>query len=105
VGSGYYLFIVLVGFKLGSLAFMAAFVAVEANVRWYKMLALLLGTIIILEIFHKFLNVFWPLDFWGFFGRICTLDVLRYVRQPGGAERSREAKKLHDDWAREMTLK
>ena len=64
---GYYLFIVLVGFKLGSLAFMAAFVAVEANVRWYKMLALLLGTIIILEIFHKYLNVFWPLGFLGDF--------------------------------------
>lgn len=46
---------------------MVAFVAVEANVRWYKMLALLLGTIIILEIFHKFLNVFWPLGFLGDF--------------------------------------
>jgi hypothetical protein len=61
VGSGYYLFIVLVGFKLGSLAFMAAFVAVEVNVLWYKMLVLLLG------IFHKFLNVFWPLGFLGDF--------------------------------------
>ncbi len=64
---GYYLFIVLVGFKLGSLAFMAAFVAVEANVRWYKMLALIVSTIIILEVFRKYLNVFWPLGILGDF--------------------------------------
>ncbi len=46
---------------------MAAFVAVEANVRWYKMLALIVSTIIILEVFRKYLNVFWPLGILGDF--------------------------------------
>jgi len=62
---GYYLLIVLLGFKLGSLFFMTAFIRVEAKIRLHNLGALIVGTIIILNLFQDYLNVFWPLGVLG----------------------------------------
>ena len=54
-----YLGIWLLGFKIAVVAFLTAYVAIEARSRWFSILGLLALLVFFLFLFERFLGVYW----------------------------------------------
>lgn len=55
-----YLAIWLLGFKIGVLAFLVAYIGLKARVQWFLVLSLLAGLVALLAFFDVALKVYWP---------------------------------------------
>lgn len=57
---GLYLAIALFGFKVGAMAFLAGYLKIEDGSRPFKIVAICTIVFVILDIFRRFLGVWWP---------------------------------------------
>ncbi len=62
---GYYLGIILLGFKLGSVAYLLGYLKSEDRGRNLKIVLICAGMFLLLDFFRRFLEVWWPVGFLG----------------------------------------
>lgn len=55
-----YIAIGLLGFKIGVVVFLIAYICAEDRAPWFLVLSITAGQIFVLFLFDRFLNVFWP---------------------------------------------
>jgi hypothetical protein len=65
--AGLYLAIILLGFKVGAVVFLAAYLKVEDKAKWLKIALICAGMYLLLDFFRRFLDVWWPAGFLGDF--------------------------------------
>jgi hypothetical protein len=65
--AGLYLAIVLLGFKVGAVVFLATYLKVEDRSKWLKIALVCAGMYLLLDFFRRFLDVWWPVGFLGDF--------------------------------------
>lgn len=57
---GLYFAIALFGFKVGAVAFLVAYLKIEDKSRWLKIVVICAGAFVALDIFRRYLGVWWP---------------------------------------------
>jgi TRAP-type C4-dicarboxylate transport system permease large subunit len=65
--AGLYLAIILLGFKVGGIVFLAAYLKAEDKSTWIKIVLICAGMYLLLDFFRRFLDVWWPVGFLGDF--------------------------------------
>lgn len=63
--AGLYAAIMLFGFKVGAVAFLATYLRVEDKGKWVKIALICAGMYLLLDFFRRFLDVWWPVGFLG----------------------------------------
>ena len=56
----YYLTILILGFKLGTVAYLAGYLKFEDKAGWIKILIICVSTVMFIEFFREFLGIWWP---------------------------------------------